>query len=101
LAVDIQPKVDGAQKSERSKMLHILSEKKRREFYESQLGHTGFVLFEETNAEGLMEGFSENYVRFTAAYDPLLVNTIQPVRYKSISSQGDVCGDVLFNAVLV
>jgi len=101
LAVDIQPKVDGAQKSERSKMLHILSEKKRREFYESQLGSTGFVLFEETNAEGLMEGFSENYVRFTAAYDPLLVNTIQPVRYKSISSQGDVCGDVLFNAVLV
>ena len=101
LAVDIQPKVDGAQKSERSKMLHILSEKKRREFYESQLGRTGFVLFEETNAEGLMEGFSENYVRFTAAYDPLLVNTIQPVRYKSISSQGDVCGDVLFNAVLV
>ncbi len=101
LAVDIQPKVDGAQKSERSKMLHILSEKKRREFYKSQLGRTGFVLFEETNAEGLMEGFSENYVRFTAAYDPLLVNTIQPVRYKSISSQGDVCGDVLFNAVLV
>jgi threonylcarbamoyladenosine tRNA methylthiotransferase MtaB len=101
LAVDIQPKVDGEQKSERSKMLHILSEKKRREFYESQLGRTGFVLFEETNAEGLMEGFSENYVRFTAAYDPLLVNTIQPVRYKSISSQGDVCGDVLFNAVLV
>ena len=101
LAVDIQPKVDGAQKSERSKMLLILSEKKRREFYKSQLGRTGFVLFEETNAEGLMEGFSENYVRFTAAYDPLLVNTIQPVRYKSISSQGDVCGDVLFNAVLV
>jgi threonylcarbamoyladenosine tRNA methylthiotransferase MtaB len=101
LAVNIQPKVDGAQRSERSKMLHILSEKKRREFYESQLGRTGFVLFEETNAEGLMEGFSENYVRFTAAYDPLLVNTIQPVRYKSISSQGDVCGDVLFNAILV
>jgi len=101
LAVDIQPKVDGAQKSERSKMLHILSEKKRREFYQSQLGRTGFVLFEETNAEGLMEGFSENYVRFTADYDPLLVNTIQPVRYKFISSQGDVCGDVLFNSVLV
>jgi threonylcarbamoyladenosine tRNA methylthiotransferase MtaB len=101
LAVDIQPKVDGAQKSERSKMLHILSEKKRREFYQSQLGRTGFVLFEETNAEGLMEGFSENYVRFTADYDPLLVNTIQPVRYKFISSQGDVCGEVLFNSVLV
>jgi len=75
-ATEIFSKVDGAQKSERSKMLHILSDKKRRAFYESQLGNKGEVLFEESNENGFMEGFSENYVRFKSAYDPLLINTI-------------------------
>jgi threonylcarbamoyladenosine tRNA methylthiotransferase MtaB len=97
-AVDIMPKVDGMQKAERSKMLHILSDKKRRAFYESQLTKTGVVLFEESTENGLMEGFSENYVRFVAPYDPLLINTIQPVRYKSIMDSGDVKGEVLLVA---
>ena len=94
-AVDILPKVDGMQKSERSKMLHILSDKKRRSFYESQLNKTGFVLFEESTENGLMEGFSENYVRLAVPYDPLLINTIQPVRYKTIMDSGDVKGEIL------
>jgi threonylcarbamoyladenosine tRNA methylthiotransferase MtaB len=52
-------------------------------------------LFEESSENGLMEGFSENYVRVAVPYDPLQINTIQPVRYKSISEQGDVNGEVL------
>jgi threonylcarbamoyladenosine tRNA methylthiotransferase MtaB len=94
-AVDILPKVDGMQKSERSKMLHILSDKKRRAFYESQLNKTGNVLFEESTDNGLMEGFSENYVRLAVPYDPLLINTVQPVRYKSIMDSGDVKGEIM------
>lgn len=97
-AVDILPKVDGMQKAERSKMLHILSEKKRHAFYESQISNTGSVLFEESSDNGLMEGFSENYVRVSAPYDPLLINTIQPVRYKSILDSGEVKGEVLLVA---
>jgi threonylcarbamoyladenosine tRNA methylthiotransferase MtaB len=94
-AVDIFPKVDGMQKAERSKMLHILSDKKRHAFYASQLNRVGSVLFEESTSNGFMEGFSENYVRVSAPYDPLLINTIQPVRYKAITDAGDVKGDVL------
>lgn len=94
-AVDIKPKVDGMQKAERSKMLHILSDKKRHSFYESQLGNTGLVLFEESFENGQMEGFSENYVRVSVPYDPLLINTIQPVRYKSLTESGDVKGEVM------
>ena len=100
-STEIFPKVDGSQKSERSKMLHILSDKKRHAFYESQIGKKGEVLFEESNENGLMEGFSENYVRFKSAYDPLLINTIQSVRYKSITENGEVTGDVLFSNVFV
>ena len=94
-ATEIFPKIDGSQKSERSKMLHILSDKKRHAFYESQIGTKGEVLFEESNENGYMEGFSENYVRVSAPYDPLLINTIQPVRYKAITDAGDVKGEVL------
>ena len=94
-AVDIKPKVDGMQKAERSKMLHILSDKKRHAFYESQAGLKGQVLFEESATPGTMEGFSENYVRVVVAFDPLLINTVQQVRYKSLNESGEMCGVVL------
>lgn len=94
-AVDIHPKVDVKVKAERSKMLHILSDKKRRAFYETQLGLLGKVLFEEANSDGYMEGFSENYVRVRVPYDPLQINTIQPVRYKSINEEGNMRAEIL------
>jgi threonylcarbamoyladenosine tRNA methylthiotransferase MtaB len=94
-AVDIKPKVDGMQKAERSKMLHILSDKKRRAFYESQAGLKGQVLFEESAVPGTMEGFSENYVRVVVPFDPLQINTIQEVKYKAVNENGEMSGVVL------
>ena len=94
-AVDIKPKVDGMQKAERSKMLHILSDKKRRAFYESQAGLKGQVLFEESATPGTMEGFSENYVRVVVPFDPLQINTVQYVRYKNLNETGEMLGVVL------
>jgi threonylcarbamoyladenosine tRNA methylthiotransferase MtaB len=94
-AVDMKPKVDGMQKAERSKMLHILSDKKRRAFYESQAGLKGQVLFEESATPGTMEGFSENYVRVVVPFDPLQINTVQYVRYKNLNETGEMLGVVL------
>lgn len=94
-AVDIKPKVDGMQKAERSKMLHILSDKKRHAFYESQAGLKGQVLFEESATPGTMEGFSENYVRVVVPFDPLQINTVQQVRYKSLNESGEMLGVVV------
>ena len=72
-------------RSERSKMLHILSDKKRRYFYEQQIGKDFTVLFEEDIENGMMQGFTENYVRVTAKYDPLLINETKLVSLKSIN----------------
>ena len=94
-AVEMMPKVDGMQKAERSKMLHILSDKKRRAFYESQAGLKGQVLFEESAIPGTMEGFSENYVRVVVPFDPLQINTIQEVRYKAVNENGEMSGVVI------
>lgn len=87
-ALGIKPIVPGSVRAERSKMLHILSDKKRRAFYESQVGRTATVLFEEDVADGQMQGFTENYVRVVATYDPLLINELKPVQLTSLTPDG-------------
>lgn len=87
-ALEIKPVVPASQRAERSKMLHILSEKKKRSFYESQLGRVSRVLFEEEIEDGYMQGWTENYVRVMAKYDPLLINEIKTVQLSSIAENG-------------
>lgn len=90
IAAQMEGAVPGAQRSDRSKMLHILSEKKRRAFYESQLEEVGEVLFESDVKDGYMHGFSKNYVKVRTPYDPLLVNEIVPVKFVAITEDGEV-----------
>jgi len=82
--------VPGSTRADRSKMLHILSEKKRRSFYESQLGNTAEVLFEGDIKDGFMHGFTRNYVKVKAVFEPLLVNELKMIYLTNISPDGDV-----------
>ena len=93
IAAQMDGAVPGAQRSDRSKMLHILSEKKRRAFYESQLGETGDVLFEADEKDGYMHGFSKNYVKVRTLYDPLLVNEVVPVKFMDVTDSCEVEGE--------
>ena len=72
----------------RSRMLRGLSVKKRRAFYDSQLGTTGTVLFEGENKEGYIHGFTENYVKVKAPWDPELVNTLHKIELTEIDMDG-------------
>lgn len=90
LASEMDGVVPGSTRAERSKMLHILSDKKRRAFYESQLSKTEEVLFEGDIKEGYMHGFTRNYVKVRTKYDPVLVNELKTVLLTQISSEGDV-----------
>ena len=72
----------------RSKMLRGLSVKKRRAFYESQLGSTRTVLFEHENKEGYIQGFTENYVKVRTPWNPDLANTLQRVKLVEIDDDG-------------
>ena len=71
-------------------MLHILSDKKRRAFYESQLNKTDEVLFEGDIKDGFMHGFTRNYVKIKTKYDPVLVNELKTVLLTQMSPDGDV-----------
>ncbi len=86
-ALSIKPVVALNKRSERSKMLHILSEKKRRYFYEENLGKNFKVLFEDDVENGQMQGFTENYIRVTAKYDPILINESKEVHLVSINPE--------------
>jgi len=78
------------ERSDRSKMLHILSDKKRRAFYEENLEKEYTVLFENDVEDGKMLGFTENYVRVSANYDPLLINELKKVRLIAVNSKNTV-----------
>ncbi|NNF82183.1 MAG: tRNA (N(6)-L-threonylcarbamoyladenosine(37)-C(2))-methylthiotransferase MtaB [Flavobacteriaceae bacterium] len=82
-------------RAKRSKMLRGLSVKKRRAFYESQLETTRTVLFEGENKSGYIHGFTENYVKVKAPWDPAMVNTLQKVKLKSIDADGLVRFDAV------
>lgn len=75
-------------RAERSKMLHILSDKKRRAFYSQNIGRTATVLFENDVENNRMHGFTENYIRVSAPYDPLLINELQTVKLSGIEKNG-------------
>ncbi|ANH60498.1 Threonylcarbamoyladenosine tRNA methylthiotransferase MtaB [Dokdonia donghaensis DSW-1] len=77
-------------RSKRSKMLRGLSAKMRRAFYESQLDTKRTVLFESENKEGYIHGFTENYVKVKAPWNPELVNQLHEVQLTSIDDDGMV-----------
>ena len=81
-------KVTKAEKTERAQRLRILSTKKKRYFYETQLGREMNVLWEEEKQGENMQGFSENYVRFEAPYDASRVNIVERLRFENINESG-------------
>ncbi len=89
-AANMSDSVPISVRQERSRMLRNLSDKKRRHFYERQLGKEWIVLFEEDIENGYIHGFTENYVRVRAKYDPILVNELRPVRLTSIAPENVV-----------
>ncbi|MCG2462024.1 tRNA (N(6)-L-threonylcarbamoyladenosine(37)-C(2))-methylthiotransferase MtaB [Flavobacteriaceae bacterium F89] len=90
VAADMEGVVPKKVRDKRSKMLRGLSVKKRRAFYESQLGSVCTVLFEGENKNGYIHGFTENYIKVRTPWNPALVNTLHKVELKEIDSGGMV-----------
>jgi len=90
VAAELPGVIPGSTRADRSKMLHILSDKKRRAFYQSQIGTVGEVLFEDDQKGGFMHGFTKNYVKVKAKYDPVMVNELKMVQLLSMTADGEV-----------
>lgn len=87
-AAEMDKVVDRGVRKKRSKMLRILSAKKKRAFYENQLGTKTRVLFEGDNKEGWIHGFTENYIKVKTYWDPELVNQIHHIKLTEIDDDG-------------
>lgn len=73
---------------ERSKRLHLLSDRKKRQFYSENIGTKRSVLFEQEEDNGIMYGFTENYVKVKHPYDEALVNTFQTIKLIELDRDG-------------
>ena len=100
-AVDLDGVVPKKIRAKRSKMLRGLSAKKRRSFYESQLGNTLTVLFENENKEGYINGFTENYVKVKSPWNPDLVNTLHAITLTEIDEDGLVRFDFVKDTISI
>ncbi len=89
-AAEMKGVVPNNVRAKRSKMLRGLSVKKRRAFYESQIGTNRTVLFESENKEGYIHGFTENYVKVKTPWNPDLINTLHPIQLSRIDDEGSV-----------
>ena len=79
-----------SERKKRNKMLRILSEKKKMAFYQTQIGKTLPVLWEHENKNGLMYGFTENYVRVQKHFEENSVNQIEFLKLNKVENDGTV-----------
>ena len=99
-AVEMEGVVPISERKKRNKMLRILSEKKKMAFYQSQIGKTLPVLWEHEEKNGMMFGFTDNYVRVLKPYDPASINRVETVKLEKIAPDGNVIVSSLFEDFL-
>lgn len=87
-AISLPYSVDANVRAKRSKLLRLLSSRKKSTFYERNVGSIQDVLFESEEKDGFIEGFSSNYIRFRRPWDPNLIGTIVKSIFIDIDSEG-------------
>lgn len=93
-AADMEGVVPMQERKRRNKMLMILSEKKKRAHYDRHLGEVRPVLLEKSKKEGILQGFTDNYVRVSFPAEDSWVNHLVPMRLGSINEEGLVNAEV-------
>ncbi len=96
-AAKLKDKVHQFKRNERTDMLRILSEKKKQAFYLQHIGQSAKVLFEKEQSGGNMYGFTENYIKVEAAYDPLFINEISTIHLSGINEEGMAIAEINYS----
>tara|TARA_B100000524_G_scaffold330281_1_gene216042 strand:+ start:4972 stop:6291 length:1320 start_codon:yes stop_codon:yes gene_type:complete len=81
-------------RKERSKVLHLLSDRKKRNFYELNKGTKRKVLFEDHDHDGYLHGFTENYIKIKTPYRHSLTNTFCEVNLDYLDRDGIYKSDI-------
>lgn len=86
-ALTIKPAIPHGVRAERSTRLHILSDKLKRSFYRRFAGQKRTVLWETGDAESGITGFTDNYIKIRAAYDPELTGELRRVELTALDEE--------------
>lgn len=89
-AVRMNGAVPFSERKKRNKLLKILSEKKKQNFYESQLGKEKTVLWECENKNGKMFGYTENYLRVSKKFNNDSSNRLELIKLQNIDLLGNI-----------
>ncbi|HET6566677.1 MAG TPA: tRNA (N(6)-L-threonylcarbamoyladenosine(37)-C(2))-methylthiotransferase MtaB, partial [Rhodothermales bacterium] len=81
------------ERSRRNRMLRILSEKKRHAFYAAHQGEVRPVLWEASDHDGVMFGYSDNYVRARRPFDPASEGAVEPARLGPFADDGTLTAE--------
>lgn len=100
LAGEMEGQVEVGERRQRNQMLGILSEKKRRHFYQQHLGETRLVLFEKHKDSNKLAGFTDNYIKIEQPYQEGLINEIHPVSLQSFTDEGTVAVQLASSLIL-
>ncbi|MBT8219720.1 MAG: tRNA (N(6)-L-threonylcarbamoyladenosine(37)-C(2))-methylthiotransferase MtaB [Bacteroidia bacterium] len=87
-AINLEDPVPMHVRRQRNEMLRILSEKKKRYFYNQHLGSERKVLFEQHKDPQFLSGFTDNYIKVLVPFEDGLLNTIHSVKLDQINSEG-------------
>jgi threonylcarbamoyladenosine tRNA methylthiotransferase MtaB len=94
-AINLPGKVEITERKRRNRLLTILSEKKKHQFYGQMLGKDLDVLFEDELVDNKMKGFTSNYVRVINEYDQSFINKLTSVNLTEITAEGICTGNIL------
>jgi threonylcarbamoyladenosine tRNA methylthiotransferase MtaB len=94
-AENLPDKVLPVDKMKRSKQLIALSESKIEEFNILNIGQSTNVLFEKSRTDGLITGFSSNYIRVEYPWQSRLSGQIKRVKLNEISSSGRMRAELI------
>lgn len=86
-ASKMNDKIRGNIIKERSRRLHLISDQKKLHFYRQNFGKTFSVLFESSNIDGYIYGWTENYIHVKTYFNPEFVNEIKKVTLSKLSSK--------------
>ena len=88
-AISLPGVIDAQERKRRNNILRILSEKKRAKFYSDMIGTKQAVLFENNNKNGLIQGFTSNYIRVQTDFNESLTGQICPITLTG--AEADIC----------
>lgn len=85
----MENKVNGSDKKDRSKRLHELGEKKKREFFKLNAETEHTVLWERADKKGIMSGLTNNYIPVFTKYNAEKTNTLEVIKLEKLNNEGE------------